>query len=60
MYYEANYCAAMEQFQLASKAPGEDFYLRSSIEARIRELDKLLKEEAKNKGKPGSSFMTMR
>jgi predicted Zn-dependent protease len=60
MYYEANYGAAMEQFQLASKAPGEDFYLRSSIEARIRELDKLLKEEAKNKGKPGSSFMTMR
>ena len=30
--------AALEQYQLASAAPGDDFYLRSSIEARMREL----------------------
>jgi hypothetical protein len=34
---------------------GDDFYLRSSIEARIRELDKLLKDERKSKGKFGSA-----
>lgn len=49
LYYETNYRAAMEQFQLASKAVGDDFYLRSSIEARIRELDKLLRDEGRPK-----------
>ncbi|MBI3145023.1 MAG: M48 family metalloprotease [Pseudogulbenkiania sp.] len=44
-YYEQRYEAALEQFQYASQAPGEDFYLRSSIEARIRELQSRLKEE---------------
>jgi predicted Zn-dependent protease len=60
LYYEANYRAAMEQFQLASKAVGDDFYLRSSIEARIRELDKLLKDERKSKGKFGSAGLAVR
>ena len=46
-YYEQRYSPAMEQFQLASKAKGDDFYLRSSIEARIRELDRLVREEKK-------------
>jgi predicted Zn-dependent protease len=59
-YYEENYSPAMEQFQLASKAPGEDFYLRSSIEARIRELDKQLREDGKLKGKPSLLSMTVR
>ncbi|WP_024304412.1 M48 family metalloprotease [Pseudogulbenkiania sp. MAI-1] len=44
-YYEQRYEAALEQFQYASQAPGEDFYLRSSIEARVRELQSRLKEE---------------
>lgn len=44
-YYEQRYEAALEQFQYASQAPGDDFYLRSSIEARIRELQNRLKEE---------------
>lgn len=46
-YYEQRYQPAMEQFQLASKAKGDDFYLRSSIEARIRELDRLVRDERK-------------
>ena len=46
-YYEQRYSPAMEQFQLASKAKGDDFYLRSSIEERIRELDRLVREEKK-------------
>ncbi|MDF0606042.1 M48 family metalloprotease [Neisseriaceae bacterium TC5R-5] len=48
-YYEQRYSPAMEQFQLASKAKGEDFYLRSSLDARVRELDRLLKEERQQK-----------
>lgn len=51
-YFEMRYGAAMEQFQLANKAPGDDFYLRSSIEARMRELEKILRED---KGKRGKS-----
>jgi predicted Zn-dependent protease len=45
LYYEQKYRAAAEQFHLASEARGDDFYLRSSIEARIRELDKRLADE---------------
>ncbi|WP_233196495.1 beta-barrel assembly-enhancing protease [Chromobacterium sinusclupearum] len=46
-YYEQRYNAAMEQYQLASKAKGDDFYLRSMIEARLREVAPLAKEERK-------------
>lgn len=45
MYFQQQYDAAVEQYHLASQAPGDDFYLRSSIEARTRELEKLLAEE---------------
>jgi predicted Zn-dependent protease len=45
LYYEKKIRSAAEQFHLASQAAGEDFYLRSSIEARMRELDKLLADE---------------
>ncbi|WP_028535792.1 M48 family metalloprotease [Paludibacterium yongneupense] len=45
LYFEGRYEQALEQYQLASKAPGDDFYLRSSIEARSRELEKKVKEE---------------
>lgn len=38
LYFEGQDGGALEQYQLASAAPGDDFYLRSSIEARIREL----------------------
>jgi predicted Zn-dependent protease len=51
LYFERRYEQALEQYQLASKAPGDDFYLRSSIEARSRELTKKVKEE-KAAGKP--------
>lgn len=46
-YFERRYEPALEQFHLAEKAKGEDFYLRSSIEARMRELEKRVKEEKK-------------
>ncbi|GGY15858.1 M48 family metalloprotease [Paludibacterium paludis] len=49
-YFDRRFEAALEQYHLAAKAPGEDFYLRSSIEARTRELEKMLKDE-KNKAK---------
>lgn len=52
-YLQNKPSAALEQYQLASQAPGEDFYLRSSIEARIRELQTRLDEARKeNGGKP--------
>lgn len=60
LYYENSYRAAMEQFQLASKAVGDDFYLRSSIEARIRELDKLLRDEGKTKDKSSPTSFASR
>lgn len=50
-YFERRYEAALEQYQFASQAKGDDFYLRSSIEARMREVEKLLKEEKKDSGK---------
>ncbi len=46
-YYEQRYNAAMEQYQLASKAKGDDFYLRSMVDARLREVAPLAKEERK-------------
>ncbi|KIA81619.1 zinc metalloprotease [Chromobacterium piscinae] len=46
-YYEQRYNAAMEQYQLASKAKGDDFYLRSMVDARLREVSPLAKEERK-------------
>ncbi|TCP13657.1 putative Zn-dependent protease [Crenobacter luteus] len=50
-YFEMRYGAAMEQYQLAGKAPGDDFYLRSAIEARMREIEKTLKEDGTTRGK---------
>ena len=49
-YYEQQYPAALEQYQLASQASGNDFYLRSSIEARTRELQNML-QSRKVKGR---------
>ena len=46
-YAQSNQGAALEQYQLASQAPGEDFYTRSSVEARIRELQQALDEARK-------------
>ena len=52
-YLQNKPSAALEQYQLASQAPGEDFYARSAIEARIRELQAQLDEARKeNGGKP--------
>lgn len=42
-FFEQKFDSARVQYQLASRARGDDFYLRSSIEARLRELDSLLK-----------------
>jgi len=55
LYFEQQYDAAAEQYHLASQAPGDDFYLRSAIEARSRELEKLLADEKRDgvKRKPG-------
>lgn len=47
LYFEQQYEQALEQFNLASQAPGDDFYLRSAIEARTRELEKLVAENKK-------------
>lgn len=52
-YYEQRYGPAQEQYQLAGQAKGNDFYLRSSIEARLREVEKLLKDEKAQSGKIG-------
>ncbi|QZA78464.1 M48 family metalloprotease [Deefgea tanakiae] len=41
------YAPAFEQFDLALKQPGNDFYLLSSIEARIRQLRELQNSPAK-------------
>ncbi|GAA5784941.1 beta-barrel assembly-enhancing protease [Chitiniphilus shinanonensis] len=45
------YTAAIEQLQLAQRQPGDDFYLLSRIEARLRELQQ--DDEASRK--PGKS-----
>jgi predicted Zn-dependent protease len=45
MYFQQQYDAAVEQYHLASQAPGDDFYLRSAIEARTQELEKILADE---------------
>ncbi|MBE9610158.1 M48 family metalloprotease [Chitinilyticum piscinae] len=37
------YAPALEQFQLALQQPGDDFYLLSAIEARIRDLESMRK-----------------
>lgn len=42
-FFEQKFESARLQYQLASRASGDDFYLRSSIEARLRELDTQLK-----------------
>ena len=47
-YYQDQAKLALEQFQLAAKAAGDDFYLHSRIDARIHELQARLRNE-KNK-----------
>ena len=42
-FFEQKFESARLQYQLANRASGDDFYLRSSIEARLRELEPLLK-----------------
>lgn len=42
-FFEQKFESARLQYQLASRAPGEDFYLRSSIEARLREVEEQLR-----------------
>lgn len=39
-YIEQEFESARIQYQLASRAGGDDFYLRSTVEARLREIDK--------------------
>ncbi|MDN0074732.1 M48 family metalloprotease [Crenobacter sp. SG2303] len=46
-YFEDRDTAALEQYQLAAAAPGDDFYLRSSLEARQRELAARIKADGK-------------
>ena len=41
-YFEQQYEAAQLQYQLASRARGDDFYLRSVVEARLREISRTL------------------
>jgi len=53
LYFEQWYEAALEQYHLASQASGDDFYLRSAIEARARELETILSED-KNGASKGS------
>lgn len=53
-YYELEYEAALEQYHLAAAVQDEnkkDFFVRSSIEARTRELERELKEDKKLKAK---------
>ncbi|MGL6072011.1 MAG: M48 family peptidase, partial [Craterilacuibacter sp.] len=42
-YFEQMFESALVQYRLASAAKGENFYLRSSVEARMREIEKTLK-----------------
>ena len=42
-FFEQKFESARLQYQLATQASGEDFYLRSSIEARLREIGTKLK-----------------
>ncbi|SCK11856.1 M48 family metalloprotease [Vogesella sp. LIG4] len=42
-FFEQKFESARVQYQLATQAPGDDFYLRSSIEARLREIGTKLK-----------------
>ena len=39
LYIEQEFESARIQYQLASRAGGDDFYLRSTVEARLREID---------------------
>lgn len=48
-YLEDRPREALEQYQLARATPGEDFYLRSRLDARIRELTPRVDELRKEK-----------
>ncbi|RQW28319.1 M48 family peptidase [Rhodobacteraceae bacterium CH30] len=45
-YFEQMFESALVQYRLASAAKGDNFYLRSSVEARMREVEKALKARA--------------
>ncbi len=48
-FYQGRLSPALEQYQFAARAPGEDFYLRSSLEARMRDIQERLRDEPKNR-----------
>ncbi|TJZ75661.1 M48 family metalloprotease [Chitiniphilus eburneus] len=48
------YTAAIEQLQIAQRQPGDDFYLLSRIEARLRELQQDDESQRRKAGKPSS------
>lgn len=54
LYFEQQYEAALEQYHLASQAKGDDFYLRSSIEARMQELEKRVAEDKDSRKDAGN------
>jgi predicted Zn-dependent protease len=54
LYFEQMYEASLDEYRLASQAKGDDFYLRSSIEARISELEKTLAGDMKSADKSGA------
>ncbi|MBV8647609.1 M48 family metalloprotease [Paludibacterium sp.] len=53
LYFEQQYEAALEQYHLAEQAPGDDFFLRSEIEARTRELEKIVAENKRDSTETG-------
>lgn len=50
-YFQGLYQAALQQYEEALKDPREDFYKRSQIEARMKEITKIIQAESKNKKK---------
>jgi predicted Zn-dependent protease len=57
LYFEQMYEGALEQYHMASQAKGDDFYLRSSIEARTRELEKKLADDKRDGKDSGGGIM---
>jgi len=48
LYFEQMWEAALEQYHMVSQAKGDDFYLLSSVEARIQELEKRVADDKKD------------
>jgi predicted Zn-dependent protease len=44
-FYQHRFGPALEQYQLAHDSQGEDFYLRSVLDVRMREAQQRLQEE---------------